>query len=143
MKGIFKRKPGNCATLVLMIAICIAVNVGLAYATYISGLPMYLDTAGTIAVSMLGGVFPGLLVAVATNLLCGFFNTNSLYYTFIGVAIVMITVSVTNRNSGKRKRDIIPLILYLAVVSGVLGTLFQWILLGGPQFVMLPRQRGS
>ncbi|MBO4890741.1 MAG: HD domain-containing protein [Lachnospiraceae bacterium] len=134
MKGIFKRKPGNGATLVLMIAICIAVNVGLAYATYISGLPMYLDTAGTIAVSMLGGVFPGLLVAVATNLLCGFFNTNSLYYTFIGVAIVMITVSVTNRNSGKRKRDIIPLILSLAVVSGVLGTLFQWILLGGPQF---------
>ena len=134
MKGIFKRKPGNGATLVLTIVICIAVNVGLAYATYISGLPMYLDTAGTIAVSMLGGVFPGLLVAVATNLLCGFFNTNSLYYTFIGVAIVMITVSVTNRNRGKRKRDIIRLILLLALASGVLGTLFQWILLGGPQF---------
>ena len=134
MKGIIKKSPGNGVIRILTIAICIAVNVGLAYATYISGLPMYLDTAGTIAVSMLGGTFPGLIVAVATNLLCGFFNTNSLYYTFIGVAIVMITVTVSNRNRGKRKRDIIRLILLLALASGVLGTVFQWILIGGPQF---------
>ncbi|MCR5831824.1 MAG: HD domain-containing protein [Lachnospiraceae bacterium] len=134
MKQIYIRRPSDNGVRVLTTAACIAVNVGMAFATYKAGIPMYLDSFGTIAISMLGGIFPGLFTAVATNLLCNFFNPNSPFYTFISVAMAMCTVMVTSRNKGKKKRDIIPLILLLALISGVLGTAFQWIILGGPQF---------
>ena len=115
MKGIFKRGSQEAKIRVLAVLICIAANVGPAFAAYKTGLPMFLDTAGTIAISMLGGLFPGLITAVATNLLCGFFNTNSLFYTFIGVAIAVCTVMISNRNRGRRKRDIISLIIILSL----------------------------
>ena len=118
----------------LSAAVSIAVNILLSYLTSRIGLPFYLDTAGTIFISVLGGVFPGIMVAVATNLLCSIFNPYSLYYMIISVLIAICTAWFARYHKFRKLRNIPLYILILAVISGVPGTVFQWLLLNGPQF---------
>ena len=112
----------------------IAVNFLLSALTHKLGLPFYLDTAGTIVSAYLGGMFTGIMTAVATNILCSVFNPYSLYYTLISVLIAVCT-SLYVRKHRFSKPYFIPIyILNISLMGGILGTLFQWALLGGPQF---------
>ncbi|MBQ7679340.1 MAG: HD domain-containing protein [Butyrivibrio sp.] len=95
-------------------------------------LPFYLDTAGTIFATALGGAFPGLIVAVATNLIASFYNAYSLYFAPISVAIALTTAWFV-RKQLFRRRILIPVYaLLLALYGGGLGTLFQWALKEAP-----------
>ena len=64
----------------LLILAGIAINLGLSKLVNALGLPMYLDSIGTILVSMVGGFVPGIVVGYATNLLKAVFDFNSIYY---------------------------------------------------------------
>ena len=134
MKSSSNKKLNAKPAQVITVIAGIAVNVILAFLTYRADLPLYNDTIGTIAVTMLGGVFPGVIVSVVTSVICGSFNPDSFYFTFIGVTMVLGTVSLFNRSRGRNRRDIFVLIPLLSLLSGVLGMIFQWVLLGHPQF---------
>jgi len=110
------------------------VNVTLAYISVRFGLPFYLDTAGTIAVSAVCGAFPGMVVAFATNILCGLFNPYSLYFTLIGVLIAIVTSWFVRRKRYPRKLWIPLYVLLLAIIGGAIAMLFQLMLIGSPQF---------
>ena len=134
--SIFKTKNRDSDSTKRRIAIVIGIllNVGLSFAAYTNNLPLYLDTAGTIIVTVLGGVLPGLAVGVATNVVCSFFNEYALYYTFISVLIVFVTARFSYRDRLKDMRWISAFIGILAAIGGVFGTMLQWFLMGGPQF---------
>ncbi len=113
----------------------VAVNVLLAALMYWLQLPLYLDAIGTIAVSVLCGFFPGILVAVLTNFFCSFFNEYSLYYMLIGVLVALVSgIYAYDKNRKNSVLRVVVFIFVLALISGVLGTLFQWMLLGENQF---------
>ena len=118
----------------MAIACGVFVNVLLAYLINISGLPLYLDTIGTVFVSALAGMLPGLITAVLTNILCSFFNGFSIYYTIISVIIAVGVSHFINHELQKRKINFIGLWLAISAIAGVLGIIFQWLLMGGPQF---------
>ena len=97
-------------------------------------LPLYLDTAGTIAVTAIGGLFPGMMCAVATNVLCSLFNSLSIYYVIISISIAILTAGFV-RGMSEKIRLLLPIYLAaLALLSGGLGMLIQWGLLREPQF---------
>ncbi|MBP8969196.1 MAG: hypothetical protein KBG42_07935 [Lachnospiraceae bacterium] len=112
----------------------ITVNVLMAYLTDLSGIPLYLDCAGSIFVAALAGMLPGLITAVLTNVFSSLFNNFSIYYTVIGVIIAIGTSHFIKHEFHKKKANFFWYILSIAGVAGVLGTIFQWLLLGGPQF---------
>ena len=114
--------------------VAVVINVVCAFVMYRLNVPFYLDTIGTIAVSSVMGAFPGIMVAVATNILCGLFNQFSIYYTSIGVLIAVATALVVGRTRFKTAVKIVVLIIVLAILGGGLAMSFQWILQGGPQF---------
>ncbi|MCR5790148.1 MAG: HD domain-containing protein [Lachnospiraceae bacterium] len=89
---------------------------------------------GTIFAAALGGLLPGIMTAVATNVLCSFFNPFSIYYTLINLLIAIITSYFVRRKFYRRKKNILLYLLALGVIPGALGMIFQWVLLGGPQF---------
>ena len=91
MKGAGRKLINSRRQLSLTIVIAIVFNVLLSFAACKLGLPLYLDTVGTIFVTALAGAFPGLVTSVATNVLCSLFNNYSIYYTLIGVLIVFLT----------------------------------------------------
>ena len=99
----------------IAVAVGVAVNVATAYIVQALNLPMYMDTIGTIGVAALGGMLPGVIVAVISNVICSIFNTHALYYSIINVNIAWYVAALT-------------------FTGGFLGIVFQWLLLGGPQF---------
>ena len=50
------------------VIIGIVINVLLAFISYQMELPVYLDSLGTIGVAAVGGLFPGIMTAIATNI---------------------------------------------------------------------------
>lgn len=112
----------------------VILNFLLSYLMFHFEIPLYMDSIGTIGVAFLCGSLPGMLVGVLTNCVCVFFNAYSIYYVLISILIAGVSAYVSKRNFLKR-RIYIPLFVFvLAVISGGVGYLFQWSILGGPQY---------
>ncbi|MBR6452200.1 MAG: HD domain-containing protein [Lachnospiraceae bacterium] len=118
----------------IAIATGIVINVVLSFLANRFGLPLYLDTIGTIGVSILAGYFPGILTALATNLICTFFNPLSIYYSILSVLIALCASLFHRKDWLKKPKGIIGYIFLAAFFGGALGSFFQWALLGEPQF---------
>ena len=134
MKGSGRKLINSRRQLNFAVIIAIALNVLLSFATVKLELPLYLDTIGTIFVTALAGVFPGLVTSVATTVFCSLFNHYSIYYTLIGVLIVFCTAWLVWEKRLDKKKKLPVYIVSLALIGGILGTVFQWILIGKPQF---------
>ena len=134
MKEHFRIKDNGRVYSVLSVLIGIAVNVGLAFAVHKVGIPMYLDTAGTVFTAALGGMLPAVTTAVATNMICSLFNENALYYSIINVLIAILAALFFQQKRSGKKKNIFVLICTFALISGGLGAVIQWLLLGEPQF---------
>ena len=116
------------------IAIAALFNALLSFGAYRLGITLYLDTAGTMVIAMLGGAFPAMLTAVLTSMLCVFFNQYSLFYSFIGVLIAIVSGWFARGARSKSKKTIAAYFGVITLISGVMGIIFQWVLTGGPQF---------
>ncbi|MCR5735226.1 MAG: HD domain-containing protein [Lachnospiraceae bacterium] len=115
----------------------IAVNVLLAWLTQKAGLPLYFDTVGTFAVTFIGGSFPGIMTALLTNIIFTFFNDIAAYYSLINVLMAVCAAYIAQKNAFKDIKRILILILHTAFISGVLGAIIQWLLLGRPQYAVI------
>ena len=112
----------------------IGLNVFLAFLATHFELPLYMDCIGTIGVAYIGGILPGMIVGVATNFLCGFFNDYAIYYVFISILIAGASAYVSRAHKFEKRINIPIFVLVLALFGGGLGMVFQWVLLGQPQF---------
>ena len=79
-------KKQNLVALYMIVA-GIAFNMTLSSVMTALGLPLYLDTVGTVIVAVLGGYLPGVIVGFATNLLKTISDPSSLYYGVLNVLI--------------------------------------------------------
>ena len=111
----------------------IGVNVLLAFITNYFKLPVYWDTIGTMFVSSLVGFFPGILVAVLTNLICSIFNDNAAFFSIINVLIAMVTVWYNRRGLFKDIKKSAIFVAIIGVGSGIISAFIQWIILGEPE----------
>ncbi|MCR5118697.1 MAG: HD domain-containing protein [Lachnospiraceae bacterium] len=127
-------KRSHISVIVITIVLCVLLNVLPAFLAWFFDLPLYLDTAGTIVCAGIAGVLPGITVAVATNVLCGFFNGSSMYYVFINVMIAMCAAWIGKYGKKKRKAALAFMLVLPVLFGGIVGTLFQWALLGRLQF---------
>ena len=108
----------------------IALNCALAFAATRLRFPLYLDTIGTIGVTLLAGMCPGILTGVLTNVLCSVFDANALYFSLISALIAILTALYDRRKGQEKAGATVVLILLLALVGSVLGTAFQYLLIG-------------
>ncbi|SFO12484.1 HD domain-containing protein [Pseudobutyrivibrio sp. JW11] len=112
----------------------VTVNFLLSFLMYKMGLPMYLDSIGTIATAAVCGMLPGILVAVATNLVCCIYNPLAIYYAILSVLMAIVTSIYTHRNYLKKKTRVAEYLLILALIAGGLGAGVQLLLLHHPQY---------
>ncbi len=125
------RDRAKAAVIVLL---AIAVNVLLNYIVGRLGLPIYLDTVGTIFISVMMGAVPGIVTAIASNTLCSIFNEYALYYSIISISIVLVTSYFVKTELFKKKSNAAVYLIIISALGGIPGIIFQWIILGGPQF---------
>ncbi len=117
----------------LSAVIAILLNVALSYAVKRLGLPLYLDTIGTITAAALGGLFPGIMTAVLTNLICTVFNREALYFTVVHVLIAVYASRVAKKDNFRKIGATLTFWLIAGTGSGLLSGLIQWALFGGAQ----------
>ena len=116
---------------ILLSLIGITVNVILALSMNKLELHLFLDTVGTIAVSAMGGLFPGILTAVVTNAICALFNVNYIYYGFVNAIVAIMTAWFVRKYGFKKLWKVIIFVAALAVFSGSASALINWFLLSG------------
>ncbi len=112
----------------------IMANVLMAFLMNRLGFHLFLDTVGTITVSAMGGLFPGILTAVVTNAFCALFNVNYIYYGFLNAIIAIYTAWFVRKYAYKRIFKVVGFITCLALFSGISSVLINWYLLDGVNF---------
>lgn len=119
----------------------IAISVGITLSIIISfisfrfDLPVYPDAIGTMGITFLCGIFPGIMTAMLTDVFSLLFNENALYFSVVNVIIAIY--SAWYIRGGKRplrnpKYSII-FVLSVGFIGGLLSGLIQWALFGEPQ----------
>ena len=119
----------------LSVIIGITINVLLAFISYRMGLPIYLDTLGTIGVASVGGLFPGIMTAIATNTICTLFNDEAIYFGIVNALIAIYTAWFVMEKNFRNIKNISEFIIISGIISGGVSAFIQWVLLGEPQNV--------
>ena len=90
---------------------------------------MYLDTVGTMLVAIIGGYFPGIFVALASNLICGIFDNTTLNFVLLNILIALFTSFFYNKFHNENKKYFIFFNQYIIVVSvcaSIFGTIITY-----------------
>lgn len=82
------RRNFTTITLVL-IPVAIAINIAVGQLIFVSKIPLYLDTIGTILVGVLAGPWAGALTGLVSNLVWGLSGLNVTYAPFAAVAAII------------------------------------------------------
>lgn len=125
------RTPSKLLRAVVLCLACIALNVVGTMVVIALHLPIYLDSLGTVFVSMVGGYVPGIVVGYLTNLINNVFDSTSIYYGIVSVAIACLTAYLARRGWFKRLMSTLLSILLLALLSSVLDLLVSFFINGG------------
>ena len=109
-----------------------ALNVILSSIVRQTNLPFYIDNVGSIITTALGGILPGVITALCTNLLNFAVDGESIFYASLSVLIAMVTGAFFESKRIKTFRGKIIYILIIAFIGGGIGSLITWFLYGEP-----------
>ncbi len=122
--------PLTVARTVIVVALCTLLNVLGSILVKKTGLLLYLDSIGTIITAALCGVFPGIVVGLATNLFKSFSDPSAVYYACVNVLIALITAVFAEKGYFKSVGKIIKTALFMTLVSGVFSAVLVWYIYG-------------
>ncbi|MBO4864371.1 MAG: hypothetical protein J5517_08390 [Eubacterium sp.] len=123
------RKRHNLTSLILCAA-GVGVNLLLSFIATEYGLSIYLDTVGTVAVAIMGGYLPGVIVGFTTSIIRSFSNPTSLYYGVLNVIIAVLSTFLANRRWHKKWFGVIGMIIIFTLVGGGISAIIPWFMDG-------------
>lgn len=105
-KPTFKKRSKSLLTTALLVLFGVLVNVLLERLFKPLGLPVYMDTLGTVLVSLLGGSLPGVFAAALTTVIRGAaFSWMHIYFgvinVFLAVLVSWFKTRACSRASGR------------------------------------------
>jgi len=118
---------------VLFVIMGVLINILLSFAVGKLDIPFYMDTVGTMIVTIMGGVFPGVMTAFATNLICTLYSEGNLYFAFINILVAIYTVHFLKRHKLEVARDLIMYVVIVGSMCGFIGAIVEWGVFSGPQ----------
>ena len=84
-------------SVLLLCVVCIAIDLAGAKIATLTGIPLFLDSVGTILAAVLGGYIPGIAVGYIFNLINAIGWAPSAYYASISVIIAVIAALFSHR----------------------------------------------
>ena len=124
------RRQSLPAAVAALCVACIAVNFLGAQAALLLGLPLYLDTIGTICAAALGGFLPGIVVGLLTNLINSFTSASAAYYSTINILIAVAAVILCDHGFFRRVLRLIVPVVVFALLGGGLSSVITWLVAG-------------
>lgn len=110
---------------------CIAgvvLNLTLAEIVDLMGIPAFADTAGTMSISMLGGMLPGVIVGFVTNAIKCITKSNEMYYAALNMLSAIMVSIFVRKGWVKKKLGCAASIAIITAVTATIGTVMTWFL---------------
>ena len=104
----------------------IMLNLLLGMTVSLLGLPLYMDTVGTVVVAAAGGYLPGVIVGFVTNIIKCIYDPASLHYGVLNVMIAFCTSWFARRKLIGKPFGIIAMVLTFTLIGGGLGSVIPW-----------------
>ena len=123
------KKTFTLYTLLLTLA-GLTVNFALAAFARTTGIPLFLDSIGTLLVGALGGFIPGIAVGFASNFISSVSDPISRYYGILSIMIAAVASEMSRRCYFKKIKGYVICALICALIGGGLGSVLTWILYG-------------
>ena len=94
------------------------------------GLPLYLDSQGTVFVAAVGGYLPGIVVGYASNLANSIYDPISFFYCLTNVLIALSATFLYRKGYFRKLSGALLCAFVFAFIGGGLGSLVGWVLYG-------------
>ena len=88
-------------------------------------LPLYLDSFGTIFISIIGGYVPGIAVGFFTNLIGSQFNMHDMYFGLVSVLIAIMSAFFAGKGYCEKFSKILLIIPFIVLVSSFFDVLIE------------------
>ena len=116
----------------LLILLTTALNLILSSVMGKTGLPFYLDTAGTVISAVLGGIIPGITTALLTNFFNFMNDGEAIFYSSLNMLIAVAASGFFEYKKKRKIHDYMIFVLLTAVIGGFAGGLITWFLYREP-----------
>ncbi len=125
-----KQRP--LLTSLLLVALGIALNIALNRLAAVIGIPLYLDSVGTVFVAVVGGNLPGVLAGFLTNVLLSLTGGDEMtfYYGVISILIAATASFMARKGRFASLGKSLTTVPLLALIGGGLGSLLTFALYG-------------
>jgi len=118
----------------LLVVLGIVVNGAGALAISKTGLPLYLDSIGTVFVAVVAGPWAGALTGLLTNVILGFVSPGYAPYWSVPLLIGLVTGFLANAGWFKHWWKVIATGLVIAALAAVLSSLIAAVVFGNFAF---------
>ncbi len=125
-----KKRNLRLGKALLLLAVGILMNVAGTYIAVLTGVPLFLDTIGTLVTAFFGGYLPGVIVALATNIFREFHEAHSVYYGVLNALMAVTAAFFIRSGYLKKVRGVVAFIAVLSLIGGGLGGILGWFLEG-------------
>ena len=125
---VFYQKQNVSAAIICVAGV--ALNMLLSTVVSALGLPLYLDTVGSVVVAVLGGYLPGVIVGFVTNIMKSISDPSSLYYGVLNVLVAYTAAWMARRGWYKKPVGAVGMIFVFTMIGGGLGSLIPWFMEG-------------
>ena len=126
-----KNKAGGSLTRkIVLCVLAVMINVVGLNAMNRIGMPLYLDTVGTILAAALGGSLPGVLVGFVTNVINGLTGVQSVYYGVVNILVAVITALFARKGFFRDTVKPLAILPIYALMAGVISAVLTWFLNG-------------
>ncbi len=127
-EGVMRHRLGR---VILLSVLGILLNILGSNVAEVTGLPIYLDSMGTVLIAAMSGSLPGVAVGFFTNIFKIFTSGfSSIYYGVINVLIALLTSYLSKRGFFQKLYKTFVAVLALAFVGGGIGSVLTWFLFG-------------
>lgn len=123
------RKTVDKSMLVLII-LGLAANIVFSKLAIAVGVPLFLDSIGTIGAAVLGGALPGIIVGFLSNLINGISDPITMYYGILSVLMAAAAAYMSKRRMFATFGKTLIAMLVFSAIGGALGSLLTWLLYG-------------
>ena len=123
-----KNKPKQGIKYMLLLCIVSTViNILGGYIAAWTGIPLYIDSVGTVFAAALGGYMPGIIVGFVTNLIKCFIDIESIYYGILNMLIAVFTAYFAQKGFFKKTFKPLLIVPALALITCIPDALLTWV----------------
>lgn len=118
------------SSVIFLIIIGVAINIGGAQLAKALKLPLFLDCIGTILIAAIGGYLPGAAVGFLSNMINALNDPANAYYTLLSVLIGLCAAFYARRGYFRSIWKALLLTFPLAIIGGALGSILTYLIYG-------------